>query len=96
MPLSYLAVFIVAFLASLLGPLCGIGGGVIIKPVVDAMNVMPGCHGLFSLEHLGAHDVACHANPECRGKDVDRQRSLYAPARPGICRWRRGGQARLQ
>lgn len=41
MPLSYLAVFIVAFLASLLGPLCGIGGGVIIKPVVDAMNVMP-------------------------------------------------------
>ncbi len=41
MPLSYLAVFIVAFLASLLGPLRGIGGGVIIKPVVDAMNVMP-------------------------------------------------------
>lgn len=40
MGLSYLPVFIVCFLASLLGPLCGIGGGVIIKPVVDAMNVM--------------------------------------------------------
>lgn len=37
----YVAVFLVAFLASLLGPLCGIGGGVIIKPVVDAMGVMP-------------------------------------------------------
>ena len=39
MPLSYLAVFIVAFLASLLGPLCGIGGGVIIKPVLDAFGL---------------------------------------------------------
>lgn len=38
---TILIVFLVAFLASLLGPLCGIGGGVIIKPVVDAMNVMP-------------------------------------------------------
>lgn len=36
----FVAVFIVCFLASLLGPLCGIGGGVIIKPVVDAMGVM--------------------------------------------------------
>ncbi len=34
-------VFVVAFLASLLGPLCGIGGGVIIKPVVDAMGILP-------------------------------------------------------
>lgn len=40
MSLAYLAVFAVCFLASLLGPLCGIGGGVIIKPVVDAMGVM--------------------------------------------------------
>ena len=41
MPLSYIAVYVVCFLASLLGPLCGIGGGVIIKPVVDALGVMP-------------------------------------------------------
>lgn len=40
MPVSYIAVFTVCFLASLLGPLCGIGGGVIIKPVVDALGVM--------------------------------------------------------
>lgn len=39
--MQYWAVYLVAFLASLLGPLCGIGGGVIIKPVVDAMGVMP-------------------------------------------------------
>lgn len=41
MLLAYAAVFAVCFLASLLGPLCGIGGGVIIKPVVDALGVMP-------------------------------------------------------
>lgn len=41
MPLSYIAVYVVCLLASLLGPLCGIGGGVIIKPVVDALGVMP-------------------------------------------------------
>ena len=40
MDVRFVAVFIVCFLASLLGPLCGIGGGVIIKPVVDAMGVM--------------------------------------------------------
>lgn len=40
MDVTYLLVFVVCFLASLLGPLCGIGGGVIIKPVVDAMGVM--------------------------------------------------------
>ena len=38
--LNYIPVFVVCFLASLLGPLCGIGGGVIIKPIVDAMGVM--------------------------------------------------------
>lgn len=40
MSVSYLVVFVVCFLASLLGPLCGIGGGVIIKPIVDALGVM--------------------------------------------------------
>lgn len=34
-------VYIVCFLASLLGPLCGIGGGVIIKPVVDSLGILP-------------------------------------------------------
>lgn len=38
--MRFVPVFIVCFLASLLGPLCGIGGGVIIKPIVDAMGVM--------------------------------------------------------
>lgn len=41
MPFTTLIALSVTFLASLLGPLCGIGGGVIIKPVVDALGVIP-------------------------------------------------------
>ncbi len=41
MALEHLAVYAVCFLASLLGPLCGIGGGVIIKPVVDSLGLFP-------------------------------------------------------
>ena len=36
----YALIFIVCLLASAVGGVCGIGGGVIIKPVVDAMNVL--------------------------------------------------------
>ena len=38
--LPYLALLAVCFLASMLGPLCGIGGGVIIKPAIDALGLM--------------------------------------------------------
>lgn len=33
-------VFLVCFLASVAGAICGIGGGVIIKPVLDALGIM--------------------------------------------------------
>ena len=32
--------FAVSLLASIVGSICGIGGGVIIKPVLDALDVM--------------------------------------------------------
>lgn len=38
--LNLLIIATVCFLASTLGPLCGIGGGVIIKPIVDSLGVM--------------------------------------------------------
>ncbi len=37
----YLLFFIVCFGASIIGALCGIGGGVIIKPLLDATGVLP-------------------------------------------------------
>lgn len=35
----YIVIFVVTFSACLIGKICGIGGGVIIKPVLDALNV---------------------------------------------------------
>lgn len=35
-----LALFFIALLTSIVGSICGIGGGVVIKPVLDAMNIM--------------------------------------------------------
>lgn len=35
-----LASFIICFLASTMGSICGIGGGVIIKPLLDSFNIM--------------------------------------------------------
>ncbi len=36
----YFLFFIISFLASIIGAICGIGGGVIIKPVLDAAGLM--------------------------------------------------------
>lgn len=36
----YVLIFIVCFGASVVGAICGIGGGVIIKPLLDACNIM--------------------------------------------------------
>ena len=36
----YIIVFLVCFLSSIAGAICGIGGGVIIKPVLDALGEM--------------------------------------------------------
>ena len=36
----YIFFFVISFLASLIGSICGIGGGVIIKPVLDAFGVI--------------------------------------------------------
>lgn len=36
----FVCIFLVCFLASVVGAICGIGGGVIIKPVLDAFGIM--------------------------------------------------------
>ena len=35
-----LLVFLICFFASVVGAICGIGGGVIIKPALDAFGIM--------------------------------------------------------
>lgn len=39
--MSYLIIVLVCFFSSAIGAICGIGGGVIIKPVLDAAGIMP-------------------------------------------------------
>ncbi len=41
MAIIYAAVFAVCFFSSIIGAICGIGGGVIVKPVLDALGVFP-------------------------------------------------------
>ncbi len=38
--MTFILVFTICFLASIVGAICGIGGGVIIKPVLDAFGIM--------------------------------------------------------
>ena len=41
MSIVYIAVFAVCFFSLVIGAICGIGGGVIIKPVLDALGAFP-------------------------------------------------------
>ena len=36
----YILFFVISFLASIAGAICGIGGGVIIKPLLDSFGLM--------------------------------------------------------
>ena len=38
--MQYTVFFLVCFTTSIIGAICGIGGGVIIKPVLDSLGVM--------------------------------------------------------
>lgn len=38
--MEYIIIFLVCFLSSVIGAICGIGGGVIIKPVLDATGIL--------------------------------------------------------
>ncbi len=54
-----LAVFLIAFGASTVGAMAGIGGGVIIKPLLDALNLFPAEQiGLYSSATVFAMAVA--------------------------------------
>lgn len=50
-----LLVFIICLLASIIGSICGIGGGVIIKPLLDSMQIM----SVSQLSFLSGCTVLC-------------------------------------
>lgn len=41
--------FIVSFLSSTIGVICGIGGGIIIKPVIDYFNMLEASKPVYCL-----------------------------------------------
>lgn len=54
--LIYLVFLIVCFGASIVGAICGIGGGVIIKPVLILLGVGCNCHQLLIRMYGSFHD----------------------------------------
>ena len=55
--------FLVSLLASTVGAICGIGGGVIIKPVLDLFHLVYGA--VHELLHSGTGDVGGRAAGIC-------------------------------
>ena len=45
--MEYIIIVLVCFLSSVVGAVCGIGGGVIIKPVLDATGILAVTTGSF-------------------------------------------------
>ena len=82
MSIAYLLVLAIVFAASLLGPLCGIGGGVIIKPVVDALGVMD----VATVSFLSSASVLTMALATLAQNAVARTSSVCRCAR--WCPWR--------
>lgn len=56
MTLIYIAVFAVCFFSLVIGAICGIGGGVTIKPVLDALGFPGFNHQLPVGPHRAVHD----------------------------------------
>lgn len=67
----YLLIWLISFGASIVGAICGIGGGIIIKPVLDAFGVMSvsaisflsGCTVLaMSCYSVGKNKICCESS----------------------------------
>ena len=52
----FILCILVCFLASTVGAVCGIGGGIIIKPVLEAFQIME----IPALQFLSGCAVFCH------------------------------------
>lgn len=71
----YLLVLLVCFLASMMGSMAGFGGGVIIKPALDAMDLMPVSIISF-LSGITVLSMAAVSLLRSRGGEISLQTSL--------------------
>ncbi len=69
-------VFLICFAASTIGGICGIGGGVVIKPLLDAIGIMPVPTVSF-LSGLTVLAMACiNVYKNRKGGELDAKRSI--------------------
>lgn len=69
-------VFLICFAASTIGGICGIGGGVVIKPLLDAIGIMPVSTVSF-LSGLTVLAMACiNVYKNRKGGELDAKRSI--------------------
>ena len=54
--MTYIIFFAVSILASVVGAICGVGGGVFMKPALDAVGVLPVNYHLFIHLYRYFHD----------------------------------------
>lgn len=74
--MTILFVFAVCFLASTIGGICGIGGGVVIKPLLDTTGIMT-VSTLSFLSGLTVLAMACiNVYKNRKGKELDAKRSI--------------------
>ncbi len=66
----YLIIILACYLASVIGSICGIGGGVIIKPVLDATGIMPvtTISFLSGCTVLSMSGVSLYSHLKCRNQ----------------------------
>ncbi len=57
--MEYLLIAVVCLLSSIVGALCGIGGGVVIKPVLDSLEIMSVASASF-LSGLTVQGMSCY------------------------------------
>ena len=90
-----LVFFAVSILSSTAGSICGIGGGVIIKPVLDALGVMSvsSISFLSGCTVLAMSVVSVYKNLRCGTARMDLK--IATSLAVGACRRRRGRQSHV-
>lgn len=75
----YVIVFLISFFASVIGAICGIGGGVIIKPVLDAVGVfsVSAASFLSGCTVLAMSGYSVLRNLASGKSDIDLQRGTF-------------------
>ena len=75
----YLVFAAVAFLASVIGAICGIGGGVIIKPVLDMVGILDVKSINFFIRVYGiGHEYLFHSNSQDIGGIFGKMENSHA------------------